>query len=116
MEKNASVSQDQSACASNTFVALSRFTVANGMVAEVQEAFRRRPHLVDGAPGFLRMEVMSPVERSEEFWLITYWTDRQSFEIWHRSHMYHESHRGIPKGLKLVPAETSVSFFTMVAT
>jgi heme-degrading monooxygenase HmoA len=33
---------------------LSRFTVANGMEAEVREAFVNRPHLVAGAPGFVR--------------------------------------------------------------
>ena len=62
------------------------------------------------------MEVLSPADRPEEFWLMTYWTDRQSFESWHHSHMYHESHRGIPKGLKLVPGETTISFFNLVAS
>ena len=41
---------------------MSRFTVANGMEDEVRQAFRDRPHLVDDAPGFVRMEVLSPVD------------------------------------------------------
>ena len=97
------------------FVALSRFVVANGMTGEVKAAFRNRPHLVDGASGFVRMEVLSPLDRPEEIWLITYWSDQASFSAWHRSHLYHESHQGIPKGLKLVPGETEQRGFEFVS-
>jgi hypothetical protein len=48
------------------FVAVSRFSVANGMIAEVKDAFRNRPHLVDGASGYHRMEVISPVDHPTE--------------------------------------------------
>src|SRR5580692_4638038 len=85
------------------FVSLSKFVVGNDKIAEVKEAFRQRPHLVDGQPGFVRMEVISPIDRPEEIWLITYWTGADSFRLWHRSHLYQESHKGIPKDLKLVP-------------
>ncbi len=90
------------------FVALSKFVIANDMVAEVKEAFRQRPHLVDDQPGFVRMEVFSPLDRLEEIWLVTYWTDAASFKVWHHSHLYHQSHKGIPKGLKLVPGEQQI--------
>lgn len=78
------------------------------MIDEVREAFRRRPHLVDDAPGFVRMEVLSPIDRPEEIWLMTWWTDAESFRSWHHSHLYRDSHKGIPKGLKLVPGETEI--------
>ena len=97
------------------FVALSRFTIANGMSAEVRAAFIARPHLVDEAQGFLGMQVMSPLENSSEIWLVTRWTDEQSYRTWHRSHSYHESHSGIPKGLKLVPKSTEIRFFRLFA-
>ena len=48
------------------FVALSKFVVANHLTPEVKRAFVARPHLVDSAPGFLRMEVLSPKERPKE--------------------------------------------------
>ena len=86
----------------------SRFVIANGMVEQVRAAFRNRPHLVDGAPGFMRMEVLSPMDRPEEIWLMTYWTDPQSCRQWHGSHAYRDSHAGIPKGLKLIGAETEI--------
>ncbi|MEO6742695.1 MAG: antibiotic biosynthesis monooxygenase [Chthoniobacteraceae bacterium] len=99
-----------------TFVALSKFVIANDMVAEVKEAFRHRPHLVDDQPGFVRMEVLSPAERPNEIWLITYWTEAESFKAWHHSHLYHQSHKGIPKGLKLVPGEQEIRHFEHICS
>lgn len=96
-------------------VALSRFTIANGMADEVQLAFRQRPHFVDSAPGFVGMEVMSPLENAAEIWLLTRWTDEQSYRTWHRGHEYHEAHKGIPKGLKLVPGSSEIRLFEVFA-
>jgi heme-degrading monooxygenase HmoA len=93
------------------FVALSRFTIANNMADEVRHAFQNRPHLVDNAPGFVGMEVMSPLDHAEEIWLLTRWNDEQSYRNWHRGHEYHESHKDIPKGLKLVPGSAAVQLF-----
>ena len=98
------------------FVALSRFVIANDMDEAVKGAFRARPHTVDAAPGFLRLEVLSPEENPKEIWLITYWTDRTSFENWHHSHLYREAHAGIPKGLKLVPKSATVTFLNHIAS
>lgn len=98
------------------FVALSRFEIANGMAAEVRQAFVQRPHLVDSAPGFVRMDVISPAEKPQEIWLLTYWEDQASFREWHKSHLYHDSHRGIPKGLKLVPGATEIRYFDHIAS
>lgn len=98
------------------FVAMSRFRIANGMTAEVKEAFRDRPHMVDDAPGFLRMEVISPLDAPEEIWLLTYWTDEASYRAWHHGHTYRDSHRGIPKGLRLDPKGTEIRFFEHVCS
>ena len=98
------------------FVALSRFAVANAMEADVREAFLARPRLVDGARGFVRMDVMQPCDDSTEFWLVTYWTDETSFREWHRSHEYSDSHAGIPRGLKLVKGRTEISYFHHVCS
>lgn len=95
---------------------LSRFTVANGTHEAVKTAFQRRPHLVEDAAGFLRMEVISPLDQPAEIWLLTFWEDRESYETWHRSHLYKDSHRGIPPGLKLVPGETSLTLFEHVSS
>lgn len=97
------------------FIAMSRFVVANGMENEVHQAFQHRPHRVDQAAGFLRMEVLRPVQKPNEFWLLTWWMDQVSYNEWHKSHAYHDSHSGIPKGLKLVQGETKIVFFERIA-
>ena len=102
--------------AGHPYVVISKFRVANGKSDEVAEAFRARPHLVDDAPGFVRMEVLSPADDTNEFWLVTHWTDEASFRTWHRSHEYRESHSGIPKGLKLDPTATEVRAFLHIAS
>lgn len=99
-----------------TYVSISRFRVRNGMENDVAEAFRGRPHLVDDAPGFVRMEVLSPAEDAAEFWLVTYWTDEASFRAWHHGHTFRESHAWIPKGLKLDAAATELRAFRYVAS
>ena len=83
---------------------------------DVKYAFRRRPHLVDEVEGFVRMEVISPHDKPQEIWLLTFWADQQSFEQWHHGHLYRESHKGIPRGLKLVPGETKLLRFEHVCS
>lgn len=97
------------------FVAMSCFAVANEKVDEVKQAFRDRPHLVEGAAGFLRMDVISPRDSPEEIWLITYWTDEPSYRGWHDSPAHGASHKYIPKGLKLDPRRTKLTFFDYVS-
>ena len=95
---------------------MSQFEVANGMTAEVLRAFRERPHRVDQASGFIRMEVITPLEHPDQIWLMTWWRDADSYHAWHRSHAYHDSHAGMPKGLKLVRGSARVSFFNHYAS
>ncbi len=98
------------------FTVVSKFTVANNMTKEVKDAFMNRPHLVDKASGFVRLDVLSPRDTSDEIWLITYWKNEDSFNAWHRSHAFKESHRLMPKGLKLVTQNTKIRYFDHVAT
>ena len=98
------------------FIAISQFTIANDKTDEVKQAFRNRPHLVDDTAGFLRMEVISSRELPCEIWLMTYWESENAFSTWHHSHLYRESHKGIPKGLRLVPKSARLRFFDSVCS
>jgi heme-degrading monooxygenase HmoA len=93
---------------------MSRFRVQPGQEDRVHEAFRQRPHRVDDQPGFVRMEVMRPEERPNEFWLITVWRDRASFERWHRHHMA-DSHQAMPPGLTLEPGSQALEYLELVS-
>jgi signal transduction histidine kinase/heme-degrading monooxygenase HmoA len=90
-------------------VAISQFRVANGMEEAVKQAFRDRPRLVDQAPGFLGMEVLVSAEDASVFSLVTRWTDVESFHTWKSSEAHVQSHRFIPKGLRLDPAYTKLT-------
>lgn len=87
---------------------ISRFRVANGMRAEVEAAFKHRPGLVDGVPGFRGIEIHSDVCDPDIFYLYTVWEELDNFQQWHKSAAHHESHCGIPKGLKLDPTFTQI--------
>jgi len=89
-------------------VALSRFKVANGLEGSVAQAFLDRPHLVEGAEGFLGLEVFTAANDASIFYLHTRWTSESAFRTWHSSHAHHASHVGIPKGLKLDASFTQV--------
>ena len=56
------------------------------------------------------------LDAPDEIWLITYWRDEPSYRTWHRSHHYRDAHKGIPKGVKLVPKSATVRFFDHVCS
>jgi hypothetical protein len=76
------------------------------MEIAVKEAFFNRPHYVDSAAGYLGMETFTDSKDHTIFYLVTRWTDADSFHIWHKSKDHRLSHQFIPKGLKLDPEYT----------
>ena len=89
-------------------VALSRFRVANGLESEVATAFANRPGLVDDWPGFLGLETFTDVADATMFYLSTRWTSAEAFRAWHASPAHRASHKWMPKGLHLDPAQTQL--------
>lgn len=89
-------------------VVLSRFVVRDGWQDAVAAAFRARPGKVDTVDGFIRLDVLRPADRPCEFWLLTYWTDRNAYRRWHASHQRVDAHAGIPEGLRLVPGSAQL--------
>lgn len=92
---------------------MSRSRVQEGQEGLVAGAVRDRPHRVDGHPGFVRMEVLRPEDPPNEFWLVTVWQDRASFECWHNHHLA-DSHQDIPRGLKVERGSRSLQYFELV--
>ncbi len=91
------------------FMIESRFRVANGMEAEVRAAFLARPGLVDRVTGFLGMEVFAAADDACVFHLVTRWSDRESYDTWHRGDAHRASHAFMPRGLKLDAAFTRLT-------
>jgi heme-degrading monooxygenase HmoA len=95
------------------FTAISSFEIQNGMEDEVKQAFINRPGFVEQYEGFVGLSVLSPIENPSQIWLITNWVDEVSFKTWHKKHLK-DSHKGIPKGLKLVPHSFKLRFFNHI--
>lgn len=94
---------------------VSKFEIENGMEAQVKEAFRNRPGLVEQAKGFVKLDVLSPLHNPAEIHLITYWENENDFNHWHQNHLK-ESHKDIPKGLKLVSKSWELSKYEHVSS
>ena len=89
--------------------AISRFRVRNGLDEEVRQAFLNRPRLVEKAPGFCGLDVLTDASDPSVFLLLTRWTDEASFRTWHGSEAHRQSHELMPKGLKLDSTFTSLT-------
>lgn len=94
---------------------ISKFEIQNDMEEEVKTAFRNRPGFVENAKGFVRMDVISPLTNPKEIHLITYWESEEDFEHWHRHHLK-ESHKNIPKGLKLIPKSWELTKYEYITS
>lgn len=95
--------------------AISKFEIQNGMEKEVKEAFKGRPKLVEHAKGFVKLDVLSPLNNPSEIHLITYWENEEDFEYWHKNHLK-EAHKNIPKGLKLVPKSWELTRYEYISS
>ena len=81
------------------YVSVSRLRVAAEHVDELVSAFQQRAHLVDGAPGFLDLEVWCSDREPGEVIMVSRWRDRAAFRDYMRSPEHAASHARIPAGL-----------------
>ena len=76
-------------------VVVNRILVAEGFEEEFEARFRDREGFVDKSPGFIRYELLRPVQ-AEPYVVKTYWEDEASFEAWTRSEAFKEAHSQLP--------------------
>ncbi len=92
-------------------VVTNRIPVAEGHEEDFEDRFRRRRHLVDRSPGFLRNEVHRPrpvkfdhetgrfVDNPDEagfYEVKTWWRSMADFEAWTKSDSFREAHADRP--------------------
>jgi heme oxygenase (mycobilin-producing) len=53
------------------------------MEAEGKAVFRARPHRIDRTTGFVRREVLYPLDRPQEIWLMTHWRSAEDYRTSH---------------------------------
>jgi heme-degrading monooxygenase HmoA len=92
------------------FVVTNRIPVAEGHEAEFEDRFKKRAHLIDRSPGFVRNMVLRPVTRrfdhnsgqwveSDEqgYYLVqTWWRSEEDFWAWTRSESFRLAHSNRP--------------------
>lgn len=92
------------------FVVTNRIPVAAGHERAFEERFRNRAHLIDRSPGFIKNEVLRPVQRrfnhrtgewetaaEQGYYLVqTTWETEQAFWDWTTSDSFREAHRNRP--------------------
>ena len=102
-------------------VVTNRIPVAQGHEIDFEDRFRKRVHLVDRAPGFVRNEVHRPrpMKFSHEtgrfvedptkqgfYEVKTWWRSMEDFEAWTKSPAFAEAHASrAPSGMFSGPSE-----------
>jgi heme-degrading monooxygenase HmoA len=78
------------------FVFISYLTVPESDRAELERHFRERSHLVDGFPGFLYLQLLSPQAGDATHAFLTAWRDRSAFRAYMSSAEHAASHAREP--------------------
>ncbi len=72
-------------------VAVNRIFVKPEHREAFEERFRTRARLVETMPGFVRMEILRPMD-GEDYMVMTWWKDKESFEAWVNSEAFRKGH------------------------
>jgi heme-degrading monooxygenase HmoA len=92
------------------FVVTNRIPVALGHEEDFEDRFRKRAHLIDRSPGFIKNLVLRPVQRrfdhktgdwvdttEQGYYLVqTYWESQDAFWTWTRSESFRIAHNNRP--------------------
>lgn len=75
-----------------TYVAINVLTVPEGAGATLEERFAGRAGMVEKAPGFVRFELLRPVEGTSDYLVLTHWEDQSAFTAWKESMAFGQGH------------------------
>jgi heme-degrading monooxygenase HmoA len=92
------------------FVVTNRIPVAVGYEEEFESRFRKRAHLIDQSPGFIKHQILRPIARrfdhqtgawkdveEQGYYLVqTYWESEQTFWDWTNSESFRAAHSNRP--------------------
>ncbi|MFN2404017.1 MAG: antibiotic biosynthesis monooxygenase [Candidatus Binatia bacterium] len=92
------------------FVVTNRIPVSEGFEVDFEERFRKRAHLIDRSPGFVKNLILKPVRRRFDhasgawvespergYYLVqTYWQTEDAFWDWTRSESFRIAHSNRP--------------------
>ena len=80
------------------YVVANRVPVASGWEEQFEARFRRRAGQVDKQPGFVRMDILRPVDADSPYVVLTSWEDEAAFDNWVGSEDFKRAHQNpLPK-------------------
>ena len=74
------------------FVVMNRISVNSEYAGQFEERFRARAGEVDKMPGFVRNQVLRPVNSEDPYIVMTFWKSRQDFDNWVESDAFRKGH------------------------
>ncbi|MCZ7627512.1 MAG: antibiotic biosynthesis monooxygenase [Candidatus Methylomirabilota bacterium] len=72
-------------------VTANRVPITKGYEREFEKRFEQRLGAVDRAPGFIRNEILRPIE-GDCYVVMTYWESQEAFEAWVQSESFKQAH------------------------
>ncbi|MEY2341015.1 antibiotic biosynthesis monooxygenase [Acidithiobacillus sp. IBUN Pt1247-S3] len=80
------------------YVVANRVPVKPDFHSEFEERFRKRAGEVEKQAGFVRMEILRPVDDNGVYVVLTHWADKAAFDSWLRSDDFKAVHKNpLPK-------------------
>ena len=80
------------------FVVANRVPVQPDWTETFEERFRQRAGQIDQQPGFVRMEILRPVDADTPYVVLTVWQSKEHFQAWVGSDDFKAAHRNpLPK-------------------
>jgi heme-degrading monooxygenase HmoA len=76
------------------FVMINRMTVPEKFRDHFEDVFKDRKQAVDRRKGFIRAEILKPVD-GDTYLVMTHWETKEDFDGWVGSPEYHEGHRRV---------------------
>lgn len=73
-------------------VKINAIEVPEGMGAELERRFAQRARLVESMPGFEGFELLRPVAGETRYFVVTHWSDEESFRQWVESSEFGQGH------------------------
>jgi heme-degrading monooxygenase HmoA len=75
------------------YIVANRVPVAAAWCELFEERFRTRAGQLDMQPGFVRLQVLRPVDASSPYVVLTTWRDQAAFEAWVGSEDFRLAHQ-----------------------
>jgi heme-degrading monooxygenase HmoA len=75
------------------FVAVNYITCSPEYRGRFEELFSTRAHAIDKMPGFIEMHVLKPNKEDDNYLIVSYWENENSFKSWTQSEAFLEGHK-----------------------